>query len=231
MPNHVTNRVTLFGKRSTIIVLLAAIANKEEQMVIDFNNIIKMPEVLHEVQCPVQIVTPAELKRQLAEIAERRITGKNEILGFTHGITKKMQEEYLKKYGACDWYDWSAKNWGTKWNAYDQSMVNEVPEGDDESDVEVQFMFDTAWSTPYRVLETLSEQYPTVEVKVEYADEDAGYNCGIYTLKNGDMIGQHQPAGGSKLAMDIYFDLHDGERENFDLVDDEYIYKEPDEYV
>jgi hypothetical protein len=226
MPNHVTNRVTLFGKKSTIIILLAAIANKEENKVIDFENIKKMPEVLHSVRCPVKIVTPAQLKKELAEIKERLDKDPHSILGATHGITKKMQAEYLKKYGACDWYDWSAKNWGTKWNAYSQSTTVDVPEGDDESDIEVQFMFDTAWSTPYEVLNTLSEQYPTVEVKVEYADEDCGYNCGIYTLKNGDVIGQHQPEGGSKQAMDLYFNLHEGERDYYDLVDDNYVYKD-----
>lgn len=237
MPNHVTNRVTLFGKRSTIIVLLAAIANEEEQMVIDFEKIKKMPEVLHEIQSPVQIVTPAELKKQLADIEERRAKNPDDVRGFQHGITKRMEAEYIKKYGTTNWYDWHCLHWGTKWNAYNQDMINntfmaiEDPESNDESDVEAQFIFDTAWATPFNVLKTLSEQYPDIEIKVEYADEDCGYNCGIYTLKDGEIIGQHEPEGGTKQAMDIYFSLHEDDKENYDLVDGEYIYKTPDEYV
>lgn len=227
MPNHVTNRVTLFGKKSILLVLLLRISNEKDKTIIDFNKIIQMPPELLEVRSPCNIVSQKEYNKEIKEIEERKRTKPDDYWGFSHNLTKKMAEDYIKRFGSTDWYDWAHTNWGTKWNAYEQSMVSGVPEADDiEADSECSFMFDTAWSTPFNVLTTLSEQYPTIEIKVEYADEDCGYNCGIYTLLNGEIVGQHQPEGGSKKAMDLYFDLHEYAREDYDLVDDNYVYRD-----
>ena len=73
-----------------------------------------------------------------------------------------------------DWYDWSVENWGTKWD------VSETFED------ELGFIcFDTAWSTPVEILKVLSERYPDLIFEVQYADENLGDNCGIYSIKNG----------------------------------------------
>jgi hypothetical protein len=77
-----------------------------------------------------------------------------------------------------NWRDWAMDNWGTKWNCY------EVGEWDLE-DGQAEIQFDTAWSTPAAAMIALSEQWPALTFRIEYADEDIGYNCGIYTLKAG----------------------------------------------
>lgn len=80
-----------------------------------------------------------------------------------------------KKHGFFTWYDWSVENWGTKWNAYDASIS---PAGD-------QAIFDTAWSTPLPVFTRLSEMYPDEDIRVKYADEDLGHNCGHLLFREG----------------------------------------------
>jgi hypothetical protein len=80
----------------------------------------------------------------------------------------------LNKIGYFNWYDWSNKCWGTKWNAYD------VVRSEDR------VQFDTAWGCPYPVIEALSEKFPYETIKVLYADEDIGSNCGAFIIKNGE---------------------------------------------
>lgn len=72
----------------------------------------------------------------------------------------------VQRYGSKDWYDWRIKNWGTKWNASDSSF-------NEETGV---IEFDTAWSMPENIFRALSHFTP---LRVVYADEDLGSNCGM----------------------------------------------------
>ena len=72
----------------------------------------------------------------------------------------------VQRYGWKDWYDWSIENWGTKWNACDVHV-------DDENQV---IEFETAWSMPDGVLKEVCKYTP---LRVEYADENMGSNCGM----------------------------------------------------
>ena len=94
----------------------------------------------------------------------------------------RLAIENLKKYGHKDWYGWSNANWGTKWNAYDQQ--------------ELEFgtiQFDTAWSTPYPVMEALAKKYHNLTFEVKFADEDLGSNCGAYKFEGGQLTGEYIP--------------------------------------
>lgn len=95
-----------------------------------------------------------------------------------NGFEKLTMEEkliFLKENDNCDnWYDWNVKHWGTKWNSSETFVVN---------DKEVEF--DTAWSTPEPIFKAISKKYNTT-VKVGFADEAIGENCGILAYKNGE---------------------------------------------
>jgi hypothetical protein len=60
-------------------------------------------------------------------------------------------------YEEDNWYNWRCENWGTKWNAYDQSVLE-----DEWSTLVIEFL--TAWSPPYpivtRIREELNKRYP-----------------------------------------------------------------------
>lgn len=72
--------------------------------------------------------------------------------------------------------DWNRQAWGTKWNAYSQTIEDDT------------LRFDTAWSHPTPVIGALSKKFPEEEFHVQYADEDLGSNCGEYIIKNGEII-------------------------------------------
>ncbi len=80
-------------------------------------------------------------------------------------------------YGENNWYDWSVKHWGTKWNAYDFESNEYYPNP---------IIFSTAWSAPYEIYEALAKKFPNLKFSVQYADEDMGNNCGEITYENGE---------------------------------------------
>lgn len=85
-------------------------------------------------------------------------------------------EVLITKYGYSDWYGWKVNNWGTKWGAYETHLSDDG-----------KLCFQTAWSTPEVIFAKLSEMFPTVEMTVDYADEDMGQNVGQYTYKGGEL--------------------------------------------
>ena len=74
--------------------------------------------------------------------------------------------------------EFARKIWGTKWNAC-KSTAN-ADEG--------KTSFDTAWSCPEGVLVELSKRFPEDVIKVVFADEDIGSNCGTFALKAGEIV-------------------------------------------
>ena len=216
MPNHVTNKLKFKGTKEDILELRNAIRPdvKEDQSdddggaLIDFNKIIPMPEDLH-------MESSSNVDNGMAILIFRETGASEELRSMlswpwvkAEGISNiKALAEYLlkenranlilgqkaldniKKYGHKDWYSWSTAKWGTKWNAYSQVEI-------DESEI----VFDTAWSTPFPVIQKLSKMFPKVKILLSYADEDFGHNCGEITLQKGIETDSNIPKGGSARA-------------------------------
>lgn len=117
------------------------------------------------------------LERKLEEICgedkEEYITDENYNKG-------KQYVDNYKNYGATTWYEWSIRNWGTKWNAcgYEEDV--------DYSTNGNYLEFETAWSAPHPIIEKLSEDYPEITFVHKWADEDLGSNCGMRIYENGE---------------------------------------------
>ena len=90
-----------------------------------------------------------------------------------------------EQYGENNWYDWSVRNWGTKWNAYD---FPETPYKFGEP-----LCFLTAWSAPHSILEKLTQMFPDIEITHEWADEDIGQNCGRRCYQGGEQTEEWTP--------------------------------------
>jgi len=222
MPNHITNKVTFIGPQKRVEEVLEKIKNRKgeegEYTCIDFNNILPMPEELRGTCSPPRRISEDEYKKEVAKFSK---DPENQI--FRPGITKKMYDDYMKRFGAADWYKWACNNWGTKWNAYDQSYegMNETNSGC----VEATIIFDTAWSTPIPVIEKLSEMFPDIHIELKWADEDWGNNCGRAMFCDGTAE-ISMPVACSKEAYDLVFELKPGSKEYFKLENGEYVYIE-----
>lgn len=113
------------------------------------------------------------------------------------------------------WYNWNLKNWGTKWNSYDNS-----------SESYNSFLFNTAWNGVLNLMIKISEQNNGIWIYYQYASEDTGYNCAEYIIFNGEVHHEFTPIGGSIEAYELAFKLYPENKENYVLIDGKYRYKE-----
>lgn len=218
MPNHVTNILTISGPEELVAKIKSEIAGEYEDgepRFIDFNKIVPRPDTLNITSGSSTSNGIAILKYRAGDTSDiRKIMGYNWATEFateeeliTHMLDKgganlveaQMALDNLRDYGHQDWYSWSTSNWGTKWNAYSQNS--------DEGSNEISF--ETAWSTPYPVIEALSRKYPEAVISMRYADEDFGHNCGEYTFQAGDLVEETTPEGGSEEAYELAADIQD----------------------
>ena len=77
-------------------------------------------------------------------------------------------------YAQNNWYDWSVQHWGTKWDACESNIQDNL------------VAFETAWSCPVPVLKKLGEKVGGL--LVFFADEDIGSNCGAFFVKKDGSI-------------------------------------------
>lgn len=185
MPNHITNIVRITAEPAYLLHIRKVIAGDEHHPIIDFNKILPMPEELSQVVsgfCKIN----GEEARVWREVSQEDGTKVN------RGVSPEELQEWIRKYGANNWYDWSINNWGTKWNAYAQE--------DWSTD---SFKFDTAWATPALIFEALSTMFPEASFYVEFADEDMGNNCGTLTYSGGELIEEINEADNLRFACEV----------------------------
>mgnify|MGYP005994058975 CR=1 FL=1 len=128
--------------------VLKQIVNEEGE--IDFNTVVPMPKELQGTVSPSKDDTQEE---------------------------KDASKNLIEKYGSDNWYDWSCKNWGTKWNG-----VSDEPYTYGEGVIH----FRTAWSYPEGFIEALSKKFPDELIKFEW-EEEQGFGE-AFTIKNGEKI-------------------------------------------
>lgn len=118
-----------------------------------------------------------EIKRWTDEYASNK-----PINNWTKEVEESPYETFFRGYfnvhrfGHNDWYDWCIENWGTKWNAKETFVV-------DDHTVD----FETAWSMPEPVFVELAKY---TDIRVIYADENLGFNCGVVDYKYNKETGE-----------------------------------------
>lgn len=224
MPNYVGNILTINAEQSCVNEVLNFIKNEKENMAIDFNKIIPMPEGLDIDDSSLGeeglVVIKKQKNEDLSIYEEEIIKRFNDKSQELQKEALELGQQYydnLKKYGYKTWYDWSRANWGTKWNAMNTELM------DNDS-----IYFETAWNGVEPLICALSEKFPDVEFEYKYADEDTGYNCGEGSVQNGE-IDMYYPDGGSKEAYEIAFEVRPYLEEEYELVDGKYEYIDSDE--
>jgi len=96
---------------------------------------------------------------------------------YKFSFNKSIQEPDYKNNIDYDWLNWRYDNWGTKWDAYDITII-----GYDRTQIEL--IFQTAWTPPQKWLEKISLKYPKLKCKLSWVDEDYP-NSGFIEIKNG----------------------------------------------
>jgi len=105
----------------------------------------------------------------------------------------------LSHYQASTWYDWRIENWGTKWDAYDQSY-----EESDNSSCNAgagSYIFNTAWAPPVPVIRRLATIFPDITFTWQWADEDYGNNLGEVKITDGHVVYRRMIEEGTREAV------------------------------
>jgi hypothetical protein len=77
-----------------------------------------------------------------------------------------------------NWYDWNCANWGTKWDACDVKIDTDEDQGwvmDDPEHVTISYAFDSAWSPPENWFVKLAEQWPDLNLMLNYVELGMGF--------------------------------------------------------
>lgn len=104
-----------------------------------------------------------------------------------HIFKGNLGQQELKQYGQNNWYNWSIKNWGTKWNACCDSELDFNIHHSNDKKAMFEFSFKTAWSMPTPIYEKIASLYPNFKITAEFADEDIGTNCGVVKIVDGEI--------------------------------------------
>ena len=223
MPNHITNVLKIEGALGDISKCMDTIRGEtidlNRPFIIDFEKILPIPELIRHSGSGRTIIDGQMYDEWYFEYGD----GSN-------WVTKDRPftpQEYveLAKYDQRNWYDWACANWGTKWNAYDQSIL-------DDNLNEVSIQFNTAWASPTPVIEALSNMFPSLKFTLTYADEDLGSNTGRLKFANGILTEQFCPEYATHEAYEIVLEINDYASEYIKLVDGVYTYvnEEDEEY-
>jgi len=80
-------------------------------------------------------------------------------------ITANTKNTNSKKNNVTSegWYAWCNKNWGTKWDCYDEELVHEQEY--------TYYSYTTAWSPPTEWVEKVSRKFPHLKFNVEWGEE------------------------------------------------------------
>ena len=215
MANSIQNRLVVTAEKAEDIKLFLESIESENEIdnsreIIDFNRIIPMPMELRETEA--SSISDNAIFYYLNESGQTHLI--NNVLrssicnmdSFKNKTTEELDAmyklgeqyvDYYKKYGAKDWYDWSIKNWGTKWNAYGTYSIISL------DGTSVTLFFQTAWSGVSTIIAKLTEMFPELVFEYAYADEDMGYNCGTGWGQDGEYSYEYIK-GGTEEAMQTF---------------------------
>lgn len=195
MPNWTTNTVTITGTKPVLEKVKELL--KSENTVFDFDKIKPMPKSLDIESGSIMTSAMTMASNKPTSAAYKKAKEKIHLpytmhqmpAGYSAVLTTdtdviaigKLYLENKEKYGATTWYTWCIENWGTKWNVPDAVL-------DSESDTELVYYFNTAWSAPIAVLQTLSEQFPDVLIELDSTyEDDMPYNIYVTEFQKGEI--------------------------------------------
>lgn len=177
MPNWCENKLAVSGKKKDIINFLKV--SEEHGGKFIFNNYLPMPETF------IKYDTTNRMRKRNA------VSGEDKTPLFKsdeeyENYCKEYKEaiKYQKEnYGVVGWYDWSVKNYGTKWDIGEDTAPDieelklSLASAGDEDETSITLYFDTAWSPCVEFVENIFKNYPELVFRLTWI-ETGSFFCG-----------------------------------------------------
>ncbi len=188
MPNHTSTKLIVTGDDAELNEMIDFVKssriNKDTGKPYGFSlqAINPMPDVLHNVQCPVRVVSEEEYQNAVKEQGRAKndpAFSDSILASIGLPITQKMRDQYRKDYGCDNWLDWARINWGTKWDVYE---ISEWVRKKGTASIR----FESAW-TPINVIPIVSERFKGLHFTLKFADEGGGF-LGYETYSQGKLL-------------------------------------------
>lgn len=112
----------------------------------------------------------------------------------------KADMRNMLEYGYKNWYDWNNANWGTKWGACDVHSFENWKISDVLMGMSIKFQ--SAWSPADKLIQNISQQFPTLIFSVKFTEEGMGF-AGVGVFRNGVIIGD------AEVEIDNYDNPHE----------------------
>jgi len=214
MPNHVSSNLTITGPADDVRRFVSAVDRSKDTKIVgeelDFAALVPTPKELVGTRSPTLIQTQSEIDALWAEWQKKKDskcdTGPMGLHSYEQdapwglGITQTASDTLIAKYGSDNWYDWTLRNWGTKWGAYDTGEW-EVNDNHPCGNTTATISYNTAWSPATPFFEKASLLFPTLVFDTEYADEGGGF-VGATSFENGE-ISDHDYEWDSPEGIDV----------------------------
>lgn len=228
MPNHVTTRCFVSGSEESLEDFSSRILMNDS---FDFGLVIPKPAEVATSESSTDAFTGfyaltgkhASFMGDVKDVSWEQwvrdhynyshLSSREELLAGLTDAQRSAGERAVRCYeasGYVDWYHWSIDNWGTKWNAYDISIVRK-----DSSKVEI--VFNTAWSFPLPVFTKMQEMFPEL-VFTTYSVDEGWIFVSHGETQNGIFVYDSISSPGKEKVKEIYRivfqeDMEDDEEE------------------
>ena len=144
----ISNRLTIKNTGNGFDELVKLFTKTSEMDPTPFNSLVPMPREIYDVEA-------LTIDRQDANwfVHRPRVYDKANRGEFRNISSEEMaeyfpmnavKEEFFKKYGVSNWHQWSIKNWGTPWDAFDIEIST-------LSEDEVLIKFNTINNSPMKI--------------------------------------------------------------------------------
>lgn len=144
MPNYCHNDLWIYGATEDVDALLTLMGADLPEPKFDFNAVLPYPKAYK------------DRDDEFAALGHK-------------GATEKYGPRAQDGYNSGG-YEWCAKNWGTKWNAY--HVIRRDYMG-------VCITFQTAWCSPLPVIAALHKKFPQLELSLEWFERGAAIYGGV----------------------------------------------------
>lgn len=248
MPNHVTNKLKLFGEQSRIDELLRAVKYDDDELgTLDFNKIVPMPECLNmtsgsiehsSVDAYLSAVNPhnkgfEQVEKMDKETFEKIVSAINSyhyVSKCKTNLNAKEIADELEKYSDIGdvmsfvelgkKYVDNLQNYGaTTWyNFCINNWGSKWNSYDYDELYDNTLTYHTAWSRVMPIITKLAQMYPDIRMEYQWADEDIGSNVGRADFENGELVEEYIPEPQSKEAYELAAEIHDFELRDFGYV-------------